>query len=77
MLTFVGVAAVALMSILFGLAVGAAVPRELEGTLVLIGVVGCSWPRVHRPRSPAVALLRAAQLIGGVGLSDAILGPLR
>lgn len=39
-LTFVGVAAVALQSIPFGLAVGAAVPRELEGTLVLIGVVG-------------------------------------
>ena len=39
-LTFIGVAAVALVSIPFGLAVGAAVPRELEGTLVLIGVVG-------------------------------------
>lgn len=39
-LTFVGVGAVALMSIPFGLAVGAAVPRELEGTLVLVGVVG-------------------------------------
>jgi hypothetical protein len=39
-LTFVGVAAVALLSIPFGLAVGAGVPRELEGTLVLIGVVG-------------------------------------
>ena len=39
-LTFVGVAAVALVSIPFGLAVGAGVPRELEGTLVLIGVVG-------------------------------------
>jgi hypothetical protein len=39
-LTFLGVEAVALLSIPFGLAVGAAVPRELEGTLVLIGVVG-------------------------------------
>lgn len=39
-LTFLGVAAVALVSIPFGLAIGAAVPRELEGTLVLIGVVG-------------------------------------
>lgn len=37
---FIGVTAVALQSIPFGLAVGAAVPRELEGTLVLIGVVG-------------------------------------
>jgi hypothetical protein len=39
-LTFVGVAAVAMLAIPFGLAVGAGVPRELEGTLVLIGVVG-------------------------------------
>ncbi len=39
-LTFIGVGAVALVSIPFGLAVGSAVPRELEGTLVLIGVVG-------------------------------------
>jgi hypothetical protein len=37
---FLGVAMVALQSIPFGLAVGVAVPRELEGTLVLIGVVG-------------------------------------
>jgi hypothetical protein len=35
-----GVAMVALMAVPFGLAVGAAVPNELEGTLVLIGVVG-------------------------------------
>src|SRR5690606_30928691 len=35
-----GVSAVALQSIPFGLAVGAAVNRELEGTLLLIGVVG-------------------------------------
>ncbi|HZQ86231.1 MAG TPA: hypothetical protein VFA83_15395 [Acidimicrobiales bacterium] len=35
-----GIAVVALQSVPFGLAVGAAVPRELEGTLVLIGVVG-------------------------------------
>lgn len=35
-----GLAAVALVSVPFGLAVGAAVPRELEGTLVLIGIVG-------------------------------------
>jgi hypothetical protein len=39
-LTLVGVAAVALVSIPFGLAIGVMVPRELEGTLVLIGVVG-------------------------------------
>ncbi len=35
-----GVGAVALQSIPFGLVVGAAVSRELEGTLLLIGVVG-------------------------------------
>jgi hypothetical protein len=35
-----GVSAVALASVPFGLAVGAVVPKELEGTLVLIGVVG-------------------------------------
>jgi len=35
-----GIAVVALQSVPFGLAVGSAVPRELEGTLVLIGVVG-------------------------------------
>jgi hypothetical protein len=39
-LTFLGVALVALQSIPFGLAVGVIVQRELEGTLVLIGVVG-------------------------------------
>jgi len=35
-----GVALVALESVPFGLAVGAVVPQELEGTLVLIGVIG-------------------------------------
>jgi len=35
-----GVSAVALQSVAFGLAVGAIVPLELEGTLVLIGVIG-------------------------------------
>lgn len=35
-----GVSLVALQSVPFGLAVGAALERELEGTLVLIGVVG-------------------------------------
>lgn len=39
-LTWLGVSAVAVQSIPFGLAVGAVVPKELEGTLVLIGVVG-------------------------------------
>jgi hypothetical protein len=36
----VGLGLVALQSVPFGLAVGAMVPRELEGTLALIGVVG-------------------------------------
>lgn len=36
----VGLAAVALQAVPFGLAVGAAVTRELEGTLVIIGVIG-------------------------------------
>ena len=35
-----GVAMVALVAVPFGMAIGAAVPNELEGTLVLIGVVG-------------------------------------
>jgi len=35
-----GVAAVALEALAFGLAVGAIVPLELEGTLILIGVIG-------------------------------------
>ena len=35
-----GVAMVALQSVPLGLAIGAVVPRELEGTLVLIGIVG-------------------------------------
>lgn len=35
-----GLAASALQAVPFGLAVGAAVPRELEGTLVVIGVIG-------------------------------------
>ena len=54
-LTFVGVGAVALMAIPFGLAVGAAVPKELEGTLVLIGVVGMQL--AMGPHSPIARLL--------------------
>ena len=34
------VAMVALVAVPFGLAIGALVPRELEATLILIGVVG-------------------------------------
>jgi hypothetical protein len=39
-LVLLGVAVVAIQSVPLGLAVGAAVGRELEGTLVVIGVVG-------------------------------------
>ena len=39
-LVLLGVAAVAVVAVPFGLAVGAGIARELEGTLVLIGVVG-------------------------------------
>ena len=55
MADLLGVAAVALLSIPFGLAVGAAVPRELEGTLVLIGVVGMQL--AMNPTSPIARLL--------------------
>ena len=54
-LTLAGLAAVALQSIPFGLAVGAAVPRELEGTLVLIGVVGMQL--AVEPTSPVARVL--------------------
>ena len=68
-----GVAAVALVSVPFGLAVGA-VPRELEGTLVLIGVVGIQFavapPRGHleglavlrSPTTPAASLSRGGAI---------------
>ncbi len=39
-LVVAGVGAVALVAVPFGLAIGAIVPHEMEGTLVLIGVVG-------------------------------------
>lgn len=54
-LTFLGVAAVAMLSIPFGLAVGTAVPHELEGTLVLIGVVGMQL--AVEPTSPVAKIL--------------------
>jgi MFS family permease len=54
------VGVVAAQAVPFGLAVGATVPRELEGTLVLIGVVGmqlamgltCSSPSCSRSTVP-------------------------
>jgi hypothetical protein len=77
-LMFVGVAAVALMSIPFGLAVGAAVPRELEGTLILIGVVG-----MQLATSPDSVVAKVLPFYGprqviaaGVSGHGAVAGPL-
>jgi len=73
-----GVAVVALQSVPFGLAVGAVVPKELEGTLVLIGVVG-----MQLATSPSSAVAKALPFYGarrilGVGVdgSGPILWPL-
>ena len=46
-LLLLGVTAVAAVSVPFGIAVAAVVPRELEATLVLIGVVGVQLAVVH------------------------------
>lgn len=77
-LTFLGVEAVALLSIPFGLAVGAAVPRELEGTLVLIGVIG-----MELAVGPDAAVARVLPFYGPQQLIEAslsqdgaIVGPL-
>jgi len=59
-----GVAAVALESVPFGLAVGTAVPRELEGTLVLIGVVGIQLAtRLHAVTSKVLPFYGPRQLL--------------
>lgn len=73
-----GVAVVALQSVPFGLAVGSVVPRELEGTLVLIGVVGM---QLATDASSAVAkalpFYGARRILGaGVDGSGPILWPL-
>lgn len=72
-----GVAVVALQSIPFGLAVGAAVPRELEGTLVLIGVVG-----MQLAMKPDTTLAKALPFYGASRLFESsvvadgpVLGP--
>lgn len=77
-LTFVGVAAVALQSIPFGLAVGAAVPRELEGTLVLIGVVGMQLAtNSDSPVAHVLPFYGPRQLISSSLVADGpIAGPL-
>ncbi|MEP6622909.1 MAG: hypothetical protein ABJC79_00555, partial [Acidimicrobiia bacterium] len=77
-LTLVGLAAVALVSIPFGLAVGSAVPRELEGTLVLIGVVGLQL--AIEPTSPVAHVLPfygpRTLIASSLGASGPILWPL-
>lgn len=77
-LVVLGVGVVALVSVPFGLAVGAIVPRELEGTLVLIGVVGIQL--AVAPDSAVAAALPfhgPRQVIeAGVSGSGALLGPL-
>ena len=77
-LTLLGVSAVAVVSIPFGLAVGAAVPRELEGTLVLIGVVG-----LQLATSPGSAVSRVLPFHGpqeliasSLNSSGPVVGPL-
>ena len=80
-----GVAVVALQSVPFGLAVGAALPRELEGTLVLIGVIGLqlsanptSWIArvlpVHSARQIIASSLDAQGAIAVPLLQTAIYG---
>lgn len=65
-----GLAASALQAVPFGLAVGAAVPRELEGTLTVIGVIG-----VQLASSSSTAASKALPFYGPkrlieAGLSD-------
>ncbi len=80
-----GVAVVALQSVPFGLAVGAALPRELEGTLVLIGVIGLQLsanPKsfiarilpFHSPRQIIASSLDAQGAIAAPLLQTAIYG---
>lgn len=69
-LTWLGVSAVAVQSIPFGLAVGAAVPRELEGTLVLIGVVG-----MQLAVEPDTAVAKVLPFYGPAQLIHASLDP--
>jgi hypothetical protein len=64
-----GVAMVALVAVPFGLAVGALVPRELEATLVLIGVVG-----IQLSLDPSVVLAKILPFYGPERLIDSSLG---
>ncbi|MDP9342482.1 MAG: hypothetical protein M3Q23_10410 [Actinomycetota bacterium] len=64
-----GVAMVAVVALPFGLAVGSLVPRELEATLVLIGVVG-----IQLSLSSSDALAKALPFYGAERLIDISLG---
>ena len=72
------VALVALQSVPFGLAVGASVPRELEGTLVLVGVVGLQLAvDLDSPVSRALPFYGPRQLLAaGAARQGALLVPL-
>ncbi len=65
----IGVAMVALVAVPFGLAVGALVPRELEATLILIGVVG-----IQLSLDPSVGLAKVLPFYGPERLIDSSLG---
>ncbi len=65
-----GVAVVALQSVPFGLAVGAALPHELEGTLVLIGVIG-----IQMAVGAHATVAKALPFYGPRRLIDASLSP--
>lgn len=77
-IVLLGVAVVALQSIPLGLAVGAGVARELEGTLVIIGVVGIQM--AADPGSTVAKVLPFHQpqalIIAGVDGQGAVLLPL-
>lgn len=77
-LVLLGVAVVALQSVPLGLAVGAGVARELEGTLVVIGVVGIQM--AADPDSTVAKVLPfhepQALIIAGVDGHGAVVMPL-
>jgi ABC-2 type transporter len=69
---------VAVEAVALGLAIGSIVPRELEGTLVLIGIVGLQLATQSEDiASKALPLHAARQLVeSSTRLSGALLGPL-
>jgi len=73
-----GVGLVALQSVPFGLAVGAALARELEGTLVLIGVIGLQLAvELTSPVAKVLPFYGPSRLISSSLTQDGpILGPL-